>query len=98
MSEIDQELDGAIARAKQAFGDISNLGPELYAKRLGGLPTSSLATDILDDYKKDFNGDLEAHLKIAGVKDNDSALLQIFKLHEFEKSHKKKSNEQGSSE
>ena len=98
MSEFDQEIDGAIARAQQAFGDISNLGPELYAERLGALPNSNLATDIFDNYKKDFNGDLETHLLAAGVKESDSALLKIFKLHEFEKSHTKKSNEKSSGE
>ena len=98
MSEFDQEIDGAIARAEQAFGNLSNLGPELYANRLGALPNSSLATEILDAYKKDFNGDLDTQLKAAGVKESDSALLQIFKLHEFEKAHKKNSNSQGRGE
>ncbi|MDN3505586.1 MAG: hypothetical protein P0S95_08430 [Rhabdochlamydiaceae bacterium] len=92
MSEIDQELNGAIARAEKAFGDITNLGPEIYAKRLGALPNSTLANDILEDYKKDFKGNLQDQLNLAGIKEGDSALLQIYKLHEYERRDKLKSS------
>ncbi|MCF7806527.1 MAG: hypothetical protein K9M07_01215 [Simkaniaceae bacterium] len=87
--DFEKSLKDVMKQTEEALKKIKTIDPAKLNEILNSIQGTEVMDSILENHKKDFKGDYEGFLEKAGIKDNDSPILKIHKIYEYEKKIKK---------